>query len=391
MPDNQQPGAVALQDKPYAIAFSRVPGVGVVRMHALAARFGSLRAAWLARDSEISVAGLPDSVAAEIVRRRRDIDPEAELGLLAAAGASALVPGEAGFPDALLRAPAPPAVVYCRGTLSDADSLAIAIVGTRKPTRYGLEVARGIAEDLARARVTVVSGLALGIDAAAHDAALRAGGRTLAVLGSGVDVIYPSSHRLLAERVVESGALVSEYPLGTRPDARNFPPRNRIISGLSRGVLVVEAGDRSGALITAQFALDQNRDTYAVPGAVTWPNSRGTNRLIQNGEAKLVTCAEDILVEMHLPLAAAQADVRAATPIGGFEARLMGMLGVEPMHADELCRATGLPMAIVSSTLTMLELKGIVHPAGGMSYAIVHDRPATYRAPGTPDDSTDVS
>lgn len=372
-------------EKPYAIAFSRVPQVGAVRMQALVHRYGSLQRAWHVGDGELQFSGLPGFVVDEIVRGRPRIDPAGELAALERIGAVALLPDEPEYPDNLRNAATPPAVLYYQGTLLPGDTMAVAVVGTRKPTRYGMDAARRLAGDLAQAGVTIVSGLALGIDAVAHDAALQAGGRTLAVLGSGVDVVYPSGHRLLAERIKDSGALLSEYPLGTKPDARNFPPRNRIISGLSRGVLVVEAGDRSGALITAQFALDQNRDTYAVPGAITWPMSRGTNRLIQNGEAKLVLSAQDIFDELNLPLAVSQAQARATVPLAGHEGQVMACLGDDPLHVDEVSRAAGLPMPVVSSTLAMLELKGLVRSVSGMNYILLREVHAGYVTDQSPD------
>jgi len=200
----------------------------------------------------------------------------------------------------------------------------------------------------------------------------------MAVLGSGVDMIYPARHRDLAKRIAESGAVLSEYALGTRPDARNFPPRNRIISGMCHGVLVIEAGERSGALITAQFALEQGRDTYAVPGSIFWPMSQGTNSLIKRGEAKLVTCAEDILEEMDLQLVAAQTEVRLAMPGDANERSVLSALSLDPRHVDELGRESGLSPATVSSTLAMLELKGLARSVGGMHYVLVREAGVAY-------------
>ena len=359
-----------IEERAYWVAFSRIAGLGAVRMQHLARRFGSLASAWHAGDGEILFAGLPQGVADEIVRARRQTDPLSELASLDAAGISALTLADADYPDNLRNIPTPPAVLYTLGSFDPADAVAIAVVGTRKPSRYGLEATRRIVGDLARAGVTIVSGLALGVDAAAHEACLEAGGRTLAVLGSGLNVIYPGKHASLARQITSQGALLSEYPLGTKPDARNFPPRNRIISGLSRGVLVVEAGEHSGALITSQFALDQNRDTYAVPGGIFWPMSQGTNRLIQRGEAKLVACAGDILEEMDMPLAVAQVQARLSIPPGSNEAQLLACLSHDPLHVDELGRATGLPMPVVSSTLALLELKGMIRSLGGMNYVL---------------------
>jgi len=357
-------------EKAYWVAFSRISGVGAARMQMLTHRFGSLRRAWQANDAEMLFAGLPPSIAEEVIRSRARIDPAEELARLARSGIEALPLTDPAYPDRLRNIPNPPAVLYFRGELLETDSISIAVVGTRKPSRYGLDVTKRIVTELAAAGVTIVSGLALGIDAAAHQAALDAGGRTLAVLGSGVDVLYPPSHRRLAESILQQGAILSEYPPGTKPDARNFPPRNRIISGLAQGVLVVEAGEQSGALITAQFALDQGRDTFAVPGGIYWPLSHGTNRLIQKGEAKLVTSAADILDELDVPLAIAQAQARTAMPADGSEAQVLSYLSRDPMHVDEIGRAAGLPAPTVASALSMLELKGLVRSVGGMNYVL---------------------
>jgi len=214
-----------------------------------------------------------------------------------------------------------------------------------------------------------VSGLARGIDAVAHRAALQSGGRTIAVLGSGVDTIYPSEHRSLAAAVIEHGALLSEYAPGTKPERDNFPARNRLIAGMTRGTLVIEAGEVSGALITAHMALEQNREVFAVPGSITSTHSAGTNALIRHGEAKLVARVEDILEELNPDLVAEQLRLVDLLPDNDLESALLRALSAEPLHVDDLSRATSLPIATVSSTLTMLEMKGSVKHAGGMVYA----------------------
>jgi DNA processing protein len=216
----------------------------------------------------------------------------------------------------------------------------------------------------------VVSGLALGIDGVAHRAALDAGGRTIAVLGCGLDEIYPARHRQLAEQIESSGALVSDYALGVRPEARNFPPRNRIISGLSLGTIVVEADRQSGALITLQFALEQGRETFAVPGNVQARTSMGTNDAIQRGEAKLITSVEDVLNELNLTMIVEHKEVAEHVPANASEARLLSTLGGEPVHVDELARQTGLAAAEITSTLLMMELKGMVRRVDQMSYVV---------------------
>jgi len=247
------------------------------------------------------------------------------------------------------------------------DRWAVAVVGTRRVTAYGRQVVERLVPELSRAGVTIVSGLARGIDGVAHRVALASGGRTLAVLGSGLDRMYPTEHAALAREIVGQGAVLSEFPLGTPPDALNFPRRNRIISGLAMGTLVVEAGSTSGALITADFALEQGRDVFAVPGSILSPASDGPNRLIKEG-AKPVTCAQDILEELNLTAVAQHEAVREALPENDTETALLRLLSQEPLHVDELGRTAALPVAEVSSALTMLELKGLVRQVGGMNY-----------------------
>ena len=357
-------------DKPWWLAFSRIAGVGAARIQLLRTCFGSLKDAWAASERELAAAGIPEAVAREVARVRLAVDPEGELARLAQLQVSAITLLEPEYPTWLQHIQSPPAVLYVRGSLEPQDELALAVVGTRRATRYGLEVTRRIVPELVRAGVTIVSGLALGIDGAAHQAALDAGGRTLAVMACGVDVVYPREHRLLARAISENGALLSEYPPGVQPDARNFPPRNRIISGLSRGVLVVEAGEKSGALITAQFALEQGRETFAIPGSVFSCQSRGTNGLIQRGEAKLVLSADDILEELALQRSAAQLEMRLAMPVDDLEKQVLSAVSAEPLHIDELSRTLGLPVAALSSVLMTLELKGLVHSSGQFYSAI---------------------
>jgi DNA processing protein len=269
-------------------------------------------------------------------------------------------------------------VLYLRGELLPEDDWSVAIVGTRRMTVYGRQVAEDIASLLARSGVTVVSGLARGVDSAAHQAALKAGGRTLAVLGNGVDQVYPPEHRRLAEEIISHGALISDYPPGTHPDSANFPPRNRIISGLSQAVVIVEAGFTSGALITASFAAEQGRDVFAVPGNILAPQSKGTNRLIQNGAHPLLD-PQEILEMLNLTMLNEKRAARIILPDDPTEARLYQVLGAEPLHIDEIGAQAGLPIEQVSAALAMMELKGMVRQVGGMQFIAVRETPAEYQ------------
>lgn len=282
------------------------------------------------------------------------------------------------YPPLLAQTVNPPFLLYVRGTLTDNDRWSLAVVGTRQASTYGKEATRRLVAGLAAANVTVVSGLALGIDAVAHDAALEAGCRTLAVLGSGVDQLYPQRNQPLAEAIMRQGAVISEYPLGTVPTAANFPPRNRLISGLSLGVLVVEAAAKSGALITAQFAAEQGRDVFALPGSIFSPRSEGTHCLIRDG-ATLVTCVDDILEALNLQSAVVQQEITAVLPETPEEVALLRLIEAEPRHIDAISRESALGLPVVSATLAMLELKGLVRQVGGMQYVLARETPATYR------------
>ncbi len=354
------------------VAFTRVRGIGPKRFGDLLSFFGSAAAAWRAGRADLLAARL-DARATEALleQRAKAPPPEAELETLARLGVRAISQADPDYPRLLREIYLPPIVLYVRGALAPEDAWAVAIVGTRKATAYGYQVTTQLARGLASNKVTVISGLARGIDTAAHKAALAvAGGRTLAVLGCGLDIIYPPENARLAARICEQGALVSEFPLGTQPESTNFPIRNRVISGLSLGVLVVEAPRTSGALITTRFALDQNRQVFAVPGHIYSRASEGTNNLIQAG-AKLVMGVEDILEELKLQQAPQQQEMRALLPATGVESALLALLAAapEPQHIDELCRASGLPAAEVASTMLMMELKGRVQQVAPMTYA----------------------
>jgi DNA processing protein len=351
----------------YWIGFNKARGIGPARLRALLDAFGDVAAAWRAPVEALREVGLDRRTVQNLAELRERVDLEAELARVRKAGVDVLTWDDPRYPARLKAINDPPPVLYLRGELRAEDDFGVAVVGTRGLSNYGREAARSIAAGLAEAGVTVISGLARGIDAVAHRAALDAGGRTLAVLGCGVDVIYPWDNRHIAADLMEHGALMSEYPLGTQPEATNFPPRNRIVSGLSRGVVVIEAGEQSGALITARFAAEQGRDVFAVPGSIFARNSAGAHRLIRDG-ATPVTCANDILEALNLERVEEHAQARMVFPADPVEARLLEALGDDPIHVDELCRASALPIATVTATLALMELKGMARSAGGMTY-----------------------
>jgi DNA processing protein len=353
------------------VAFTRVRGLGPMRFGRLLNYFGSAAAAWRAGRDDLLAAGL-DARATEALleQRAKGPPPASELETLDRQGVRAISQADPDYPDLLREIYLPPIVLFVRGTLAPEDAWAVAIVGTRKATSYGYQVTEQLARGLASHSVTVVSGLARGIDTAAHKAALAGGGgRTIAVLGCGLDIIYPPENARLAAHICEQGALVSEFPLGTQPEPANFPIRNRVISGLSLGVVVAEAPKSSGALITTRFALEQNRQVFAVPGHIYSKASEGSNRLIQAG-AKLVLGVEDILDELKLQQAPQQQEMRALLPASDVEAALLALLAAapEPQHIDELCRAARMPTAEVTSAMLMMELKGMVQQVAPMTY-----------------------
>ena len=365
-------------DLPYYLAFARVKGIGPARLKLLKSHFASIAAAWDADLTELTASGLDAKSIHTLIEVRKKIAPERELDRVQKAGATALCWDDADYPNLLREVADPPPVLFVKGTLTEADNWAVSIVGTRQCTVYGREVAEMLSTELARNHITVISGMARGIDAAAHAACLKATGRTVAVLGCGVDVVYPPEHKKLAQQIVEQGAIVSDYPIGTPPDAMNFPPRNRIISGLSMGVIVVEADDKSGALITTDFATEQGRDVFAVPGNIFNRSSRGTNKLIQNG-AKMVLDINSILEELNLNMVADRVEVQTAMPENETERVLMTKLSHEPLATDELVRTLQLPAEVVSATLALMELKGMVRQASGTSYVVAREPRTEYR------------
>ncbi len=357
-------------EEKYWVAFSRVSGIGLMRLQRLETFFGSLEAAWNASAGALMTAGLEPKLVERTLTLRRTFQPEREEARIAGLNIQALYLHHPDYPERLRQVDNPPPVLYIKGKIIPADDYALAVVGTRKATSYGKEATHKIVSELARQGMTIVSGLAFGIDTFAHHTALAANGRTIAVLGCGVDIPYPLSNVKLAAQICEgNGALISEYPPGTQPEPGNFPPRNRIISGLSRGVLVVESGLKGGALITVDFANDQGRDIFAVPGSILNRTSDGTNALLRQG-AKAVMSAGDILEDLNLMRLSDQVEVREVVGTNDIERALLRILADQPLHVDEICQASGLASGDVSSALVMMELKGMIKNLGAMRYIV---------------------
>jgi DNA processing protein len=368
-------------DKRYWIGFNLIKGIGAVRMQALLRHFGDLEAAWKAAPIELARAGLSGKVIERILQARKNVDLEKLWAKIESQGIKILTWEDETYPQRLKEIDQPPPVLYIRGDYLPDDLFAVAIVGTRRVTPYGRQITEELAAYLATNGITVISGLARGVDAIAHQTAVKAGGRTIGVLGSGVDKIYPPEHRGLAEKMMAQGAIVSDYAPGTPPDAANFPPRNRIVSGLSLAVVVIEAGETSGALITAEFAAEQGREVFAVPGSILAPQSKGTNRLIQNGALPLLS-VNDLMQALDLTRMGEHKVARKVIPSDETEARVMNVLGEEPLHVDEIRNQTELPIEKVSATLALMELKGMVRQVGGMNYVAVREAQSDYSTLG---------
>lgn len=366
-----------MDDRKYWVGFNLIKGIGAVRMQALIHHFGNMESAWKAAPADLAAAGLGLKLTERIVQARSQVDLNKIWAKIEAQGIKILTWEDDAYPQRLKEIEQPPPVVYIRGDYLPDDLFAVAIVGTRKVTPYGRQITEELAAYLAGHGITVVSGLARGVDSIAHHTALKAGGRTIGVLGSGVDKIYPPEHRQLAERMVVSGSIVSDYAPGTPPDASNFPPRNRIISGLSLAVVVIEAGETSGALITAEFAAEQGREVFAVPGSILAPQSKGTNKLIQRGALPLLSI-NDLMQALDLTRMTEHKAARKVIPADETEARVMNVLGSQPMHVDEIRNQAEMPIEKVSAALALMELKGMVRQVGGMNYVAVREEHSGY-------------
>jgi len=367
-----------MDDRLCWIGFTYVKGVGAVRFQSLLNAFGSMEKAWEASDSQLLEAGINQRIVENFQQVKKQIDLPKIWNNIEKAGIRVLTWNDEEYPRRLKEIDQPPPVLYILGELTVQDEWAASIVGTRRMTGYGRQVTEELAALLANHGVTVISGLARGVDASAHQAALKNGGRTVAVLGSGVDRIYPPEHRKLAEDIAQNGAVISDYPPGTPPESNNFPPRNRIISGLSRVVVVIEAGITSGALITSTFAADQGRDVFALPGSIYANQSKGTNKLIQQGARPLLDVS-DVLDSLNIEQVQEYRQARLDLPADQTEQQLIDVLGYEPMNINDLGNSSGLGMDTLTATLTMMELKGMVRQVGGMNYVLVKEKRIQYQ------------
>ena len=352
------------------IALNMLPTIGPVRLRKLLEVFKRPQEILAAKRNELrKVEGIGNEVADQISNWESIVDLGAELDRIREFGATVITQESSSYPKALREIHAPPIVLYVWGELKERDHHAIGIIGARRTTHYGVESAKKLAYQLAYAGLTVISGLARGIDTAAHQGALAAKGRTIAAIGSGLARLYPPENAALAEKIrVGNGAIVSEFSMEIEPDRQTFPMRNRIISGWSHGVLVVEAGLNSGALITASQALEQGRSVYAVPGHINAPSAMGSNRLIQQG-AKLVMDASDILDDLQILLPeakpSAEAAVRPLPSLSEEERLIYDAIESTETSIDDITEKTHLPSGTVSSTLLQLELKRLVKQLPG--------------------------
>lgn len=374
MPETQpetRPGSATLdpeRDLAVRVALSRASGVGPVRMRRLEAGFEHLDAAWNAGEDALRDAGIAEAAIAGITEARAKTDPDAELKRIRDAGFDAISWHDPRYPFRLKHSSAPPPLLYLMGSLDKRDERAVSIVGTRRPSDYGKQMTGEIARGLAQAGICIVSGLAYGIDRIAHEAALDAGGRTLAVIAGGLDRLYPADHRGLARKIAERGAVIAELPLGAKPVPDNFPRRNRIIAAISLATVVTEAKAKSGTRTTVSAALEEGRAVFALPGSAKSAESEGPHEMIRSGRAKLAASASDILEDLELDAPAAQPELVDAMPDDPVESAIFSALGAEPLHIDELCRASDVPAQQASAALAMLELKGMVRQIGAMTY-----------------------
>lgn len=362
---------MSIRELQYYNAFNLMPFIGPSKIKLLLAHFSSLEYAWNANVGDLLNAGIENKTAARIIDAKRNISPEREYEKLSKESIELITFKDDRFPKPLLEISSCPAMIYIRGSLSDKD-ICLAVVGSRKLSPYGLQAASYFSKELSACGLTLVSGLALGVDTIAHLECVKQKKRTVAVLGGGLDEksIYPISNRKLARDLIQNGAIISEYPIGTPPLKQHFPARNRIISGLSKGVLVIEASESSGSLITSKFSLEQNRDVFAIPGSIFSNNSVGTNNLIKLG-AKLASRPQDVLEELNVETSLEASGMKDIIPDNEDEKLILENLSRDnPLHIDQLSKNIEMNINALSSLLTLMEIKGKVKNIGGMRYVI---------------------
>lgn len=356
----------------YLHSFNLIQGIGPITFQKIINYFNSPEEAWKANFEDFYKANLNKNIIEKIKQYRLKINPEQEIKKLEQENIKILFIENENYPKLLKQIYSPPAIIYVKGEIKPEDEISIGIVGTRKLSTYGYQITPKITSELVQNGLTIISGLAKGIDTLAHKNAIENGGRTIAVLGSGVDFksIYPAINKKLAEKVIQNGALISEFPPGTTPLPGNFPRRNRIISGLSLGIMVIEAPIKSGALITARDALEQNREVFATPGHILSVNSKGPHKLIKLG-AKLAETAEDIIEELNLPKQN-PIQQKKANPADKEEDLIIKELSKtnEPIHIDKIIQKTKLPITIVNSKLSLMEIRGKVRNLGSGKYSL---------------------
>ena len=364
------------ENSKYWLAINNIKNLGPVTIKKMWEHFGDIKTVWEADEKQISeIEGLSRQPVKAFFENRDSIDLDNELKRVEDAGVKTLTLEDDDYPASLKNIYDPPPVIFVKGELRKADEKAIAIVGTRKASRYGLETARKLAAELSSLGITIISGLAAGIDTAAHGGALSANGRTVAVFGCGVDVIFPQENRGLAREIEKSGALVSEYPLGEATSKSNFPRRNRIISGLSLGVIMVEGNYDSGAMITAKQALEQGREVFAVPGKVDLEQSKGPHWLIKQG-AKLVESVEDVIEELKFQVTRnkIQINTKAQIPIPDLSAeeqKVYSVINYEPKHIDAIAVELNMPVNQLSALLMVMEIKKAVRQLPGKMFVLI--------------------
>jgi DNA processing protein len=355
------------------LRLASVPRIGPLKIRALVAHFKDPAEVLSASPRELAqVPGIDKKLASAIAHHKNgEAFADEQLRRLNKVGGRIATLWDKEYPDLLKRIYDPPAFLFVLGKIAKQDSASVAIVGTRRPSTYGQQIAEEFSRGLAKLGITTVSGLARGVDTIVHASTLKAGGRTLAVIGSGIDVYYPPENRKLQEQIADSGAVISEFPMGAKPDAPNFPRRNRLISGISLGTIVIESAEDGGAMITATTALDQNREVFAVPGNINEKRSEGPNKLIREGRAKLVVSLEDVFEELRLPHASVKRETTPAIELSMFEQQVFHVLTSEPQHIDVIAERVQVSTSDALVRLLGLEFKGLVKQLPGKHFVRV--------------------